>query len=309
MSAPAQSGQPTGDPLDAAPPALFGPSGPVRTPTTSARLAVRRYLQYTPAVIGTIIVLAVAVVSIFADWIAPYDPQTVSPDLLQAPTGDHMLGTDTVGRDIFSQLVYGGRVSLIVALVTGFGTLIIGSLVGAVAGYYGGRIDAVLMRLAEVFQVIPSFALALIIVAVLGSNLAYICAALVMTLWPQMARLVRGEVLKIRTTDMVAAAKTIGHSNRRIIISDVLPNAMPPLIVQTTIDLGSAILLQAGLSFLGLGDPSNLSWGDILQQAQTDLSAWWMSVPAGAVIFLVVLSANFIGDGLNSALRPTSSRV
>ncbi len=274
-----------------------------------SRPAVRRFVGHPPAVAGLVIIAGVALVAIAAGLIAPVDPRAVSPQLLQPPGGDHLLGTDTVGRDIFSQLVYGGRVSLIVALATGLGTLVIGTVVGAVAGYYGGRVDAVLMRIAEIFQIIPSFALALIIVAVLGTNLAYICAALVTALWPQMARLVRGEVLKLKTTDMVAAAKTVGHPNHRIIVSDVLPNAMPPMIVQTTIDIGTAILLQAGLSFLGLGDPSNLSWGDILQQAQTDLSAWWMSIPAGAVIFAVVLSANFIGDGLNRALRPTGSHV
>ena len=280
-----------------------------RPPSPGGRLAARRFVRYLPAMIGVALLLIFVVVSVLAGVIAPFDPRAVSPELLQPPGGEHLLGTDTVGRDIYSQILHGGRVSLIVALATGLGTLVLGSLVGAIAGYYGGRIDAVLMRIAEVFQVIPSFALALIIVAVLGTNLAYICAALVMALWPQMARLVRAEVLKIKTTDLVAAAKTVGHSDRKIIVSDVLPNAMPPVIVQTTIDLGSAILLQAGLSFLGLGDPSNLSWGDILQQAQSDLSAWWMSVPAGAVIFLVVLSANFVGDGLNHALRPTSSHV
>ncbi|WP_053206626.1 ABC transporter permease [Jiangella muralis] len=280
-----------------------------RPPVPGGRQAWRRFLGHPPAVAGLVILIVVVLVAVAADWIAPYDPQAVSQALLEPPSGEHLLGTDTVGRDILSQIIHGGRVSLIVALVTGLGTLVIGSLVGAVAGFYGGRVDAVLMRIAEVFQVIPSFALALIIVAVLGANLAYICAALVMALWPQMARLVRGEVLRIMTTDMVAAARTVGHSNRRIIMSDVLPNALPPLIVQTTIDLGSAILLQAGLAFLGLGDPSNLSWGDILQQAQRDLSAWWMSVPAGVVIFLVVLAANFVGDGLNRALRPTSSHL
>ncbi|SDU78180.1 ABC transporter permease [Jiangella alkaliphila] len=280
-----------------------------RPAAPGGRQVVRRFLGHPPAVVGLGILIVVALVAIAADWIAPYDPQAVSQELLAPPSGEHLLGTDTVGRDILSQIIHGGRVSLIVALVTGLGTLLIGALVGAVAGFYGGRVDAVLMRIAEVFQVIPSFALALIIVAVLGANLAYICAALVMALWPQMARLVRGEVLRIMTTDMVAAARTVGHSNRRIIVSDVLPNAMPPLIVQATIDVGSAILLQAGLAFLGLGDPTNLSWGDILQQAQRDLSAWWMSVPAGVVIFLVVLAANFVGDGLNRALRPTSSHL
>ncbi|WP_116950929.1 ABC transporter permease [Jiangella endophytica] len=299
------------DTLDAAP----APSGPRwrpgrrRPPVPGGRQALRRFLGHPPAVAGLVVLVVVVVVAVAADWIAPYDPQAVSQSLLEPPSGEHLLGTDTVGRDILSQLIHGGRVSLIVALATGLGTLVIGSLVGAVAGFYGGRVDAVLMRIAEVFQVIPSFALALIIVAVLGANLAYICAALVMALWPQMARLVRGEVLRIMTTDMVAAARTVGHSNRRIIVSDVLPNALPPLIVQATIDLGSAILLQAGLAFLGLGDPTNLSWGDILQQAQRDLSAWWMSVPAGLVIFLVVLAANFVGDGLNRALRPTSSHL
>lgn len=275
----------------------------------SSRLALRRFFGHVPGVVGLVVLFVAALAAIFAEQLAPFSPQAVSAELLAAPGGDHVLGTDTVGRDILSQLIYGGRVSLIVAIATGVGTLVIGGLVGAIAGYYGGWVDALLMRIAEVFQVIPSFALALIIVAVLGTNLVYICGALVMALWPQMARLVRGEVLKIKTTDMVAAARTVGHSGPKIIVSDVLPNALPPLIVQVTIDLGSAILLQAGLAFLGLGDPSHLSWGDILQQAQRDLSAWWMSVPAGVVIFVVVLSANFVGDGLNRALRPTSSQV
>lgn len=276
---------------------------------TPTGLATRRFLRYTPAALGLGVLLILAIVAIAADWIAPYSPTAVSHDLLQAPSADHWLGTDTVGRDIFSQLIHGGRVSLLIALSTGVGTLLIGSIVGGAAGYFGGKVDAILMRIAEIFQVIPTFALALIVVAVLGSDLVYISAALIAALWPQMARLVRGEVLKIMTTDMVAASKTVGHPHYKIIISDVLPNALPPLIVQATIDIGSAVLLQAGLAFLGLGDPSNLSWGDILQQAQRDLSAWWMSVPAGVVIFLTVLAANFVGDGLNRAIRPTSSNV
>lgn len=271
--------------------------------------ALRRYLAFTPGVIGACIFLLWILVAIFAPLISSWNPTAVSSDLLQPPSAEHILGTDAVGRDVFAQIAYGARVSLTVAVITGFGTMIIGSIVGIIAGYFGGRTDAVLMRTSEVFQVIPSFALALVIAATLGANIVFICVALVMALWPQMARLVRGEVLKLMSSDMVLAAKTVGHSHRKVMVTDIFPNALPPLVVQLTIDIGAAILLQAALAFLGLGDPANLSWGDILQQAQSHLRSWWLSVPAGLAIFSVVLSANFMGDGITQALRPTSGNL
>lgn len=251
------------------------------------------------------VLVVVALIAIGADVIAPHDPRSVSPLLLQGPSADHWLGTDDLGRDVLSGLIYGARISLLVGFTAGVGALLIGVLVGAVAGYYRGAVDNVLMRVAEIFQVMPSFILALVIVALLGRSIVLLSVAIVVAVWPQSARLVRGQMLSVRGSDLVLASKSLGYRGPRIIFLELLPGILAPVLVQATLDVGRAILLEAGLSFLGLGDPNFVSWGEMLQRAQPYLAtAWWMSVPAGGAILLVVLSVNVLGDGLNDRLNP-----
>lgn len=261
--------------------------------------------SYKPAALGAIFMMAVIFISVTAPWITPHEPRALVGAVLEAPSVGHWLGTDVLGRDVFSQVLYGGRVSLIVGLTTALLVLCIGVPIGALSGYFGGRVDNVLMRFAEIFQVIPSFVLALVFVAIVGDGIFLISVAIATAIWPRTARIVRAEFLRIKQLDMVAAARTAGFGNVRIMSREILPNGLPPLVVQTTVDTGLAILIAAGLNFLGLGDPTHVTWGAILNNAQQHLSSWWLSVPAGLCILLVVLSINFIGDGLNASARKT----
>ncbi|MFC0529181.1 ABC transporter permease [Phytohabitans kaempferiae] len=275
-------------------------------PVGGARSAWRKLIGYRPALIGLIVIGFFVLLALLAPVLAPYDPQRTTADTLQPPSAAHWFGTDALGRDVFSGVLHGARISLLVGAMTGIAVFAVGIVVGALAGYYGGKVDAVLMRITEVFQVLPSLVLALVTVAVLGRGVYYIAGAIALAIWPQVARIVRAQFLSLRETDMTLAARTVGYRDWRIIVGELLPNAMPPVIVQVTVDVGAAILLEAGLSFLGLGDPDRTSWGQMLQTAQSHLEAWWISVPAGAAILLVVLSINFVGDGLNHAFRPAA---
>lgn len=270
------------------------------------RRLAKGVMGYLPAAVGLVVLGLIILASVFAPLIARYDPRAVTSLLTTPPSGAHWLGTDVVGKDVFSNLVYGGRISLTIGLMTGVGVFVIGVVVGATAGYFGGKVDSVLMRITEVFQVIPSLVLALVAVATLGRGIYYTALAITLAIWPQVARIVRAQFLSIKTLDMVAAAQTIGFRSGRIIFVEILPLALPAIIVQVTIDIGSAILIESGLSFLGLGDPNLPSWGTMLQTAQADLSAWWMSVPPGLAILVVVLAINFVGDGFNHAVRPSA---
>jgi peptide/nickel transport system permease protein len=219
------------------------------------------------------------------------------------------LGTDTLGRNLASGLVHGARVSLMIGVVSTLVALLIGVPLGAVAGYAGGFVDDALMRFTEFFQTIPSFALAIVMVAILQPQLGSIVLAIGVVSWPPVARLVRGEVLSLRTREYVQAAVTIGQSTPRIIFSQVLPNTLAPIIVMGSLMIGSAILLESSLSFLGLGDPNLMSWGYMVGAGRTRLlDAWWISFFPGLAIFLTVLALNLAGEGLNDALNPRLAR-
>lgn len=218
------------------------------------------------------------------------------------------LGTDTLGRDIASGMVHGARVSLLIGLVSTTVALLIGVPLGALAGYFGGWIDDLAMRFTEFFQTIPSFALAIVIVAILQPSLTSIVIAIGIVSWPPVARLVRGEVLSLRTREYVQAAVTLGQSTPRIIFGQVLPNAIAPIIVMASLMVASAILLESALSFLGLGDPNMMTWGYMVGAGRTRLiDAWWVSFFPGFAIFLTVLALNLVGEGLNDALNPRLS--
>jgi peptide/nickel transport system permease protein len=248
-----------------------------------------------------------ALAALFAPIVATHDPFAVSPEILEAPGAAHLLGTDDLGKDLFSQLVHGARVSLTIGLAAGLGSLLIGMVVGGIAGFAGGTVDTVLMRVAEVFQILPAMIVALVIVAVIGRGTGLTAAAVVIALWPQAARIVRGQYLQLRRTEFVDAARLAGTPSWRIVSFEIFPVAFPPAGVQAALDVGRGMLLEASLSFLGLGDPNSASWGAVLRRAQPYLAdAWWFSIPAGLCVVLMVLSFNIIGDALGS--RGTAGR-
>ncbi|RIQ34051.1 ABC transporter permease [Jiangella rhizosphaerae] len=270
-------------------------------PTTpkASRLQRLRLGRGPTTVAAIAIVVLFALVALLAPLIAPYDPFAVSPRILEGPSADHLLGTDDTGKDILSQLIYGARVSLLIGLAAGLGSLVLGIVVGGIAGYVGGAVDNVLMRIAEIFQIMPAMLIALVIVAVIGRNTTLIAAAVIIALWPQSARIVRSQFLALRRAEFVDAARISGTPAWRIIALEIFPVAFAPAAVQAALDIGRGMLLEAGLSFLGLGDPSTSSWGGVLRRAQPFLTdAWWFSVPAGVCIALMVLSFNLIGDAM-----------
>lgn len=210
------------------------------------------------------------------------------------------MGTDDLGRDVLSNVIHGTRVSLLVGLLAAWTSGLLGTLVGGVAGYFGRLLDDGLMRLTELFQVVPRFFLALIVTALFGPNVVVITLLIGLTFWPITARLLRAQVLSVRERDYVLAARALGASDRRILLRHVLPNSISVVVVATTLQVGSAILVEAGLSFLGLGDRSVVSWGNILNGAQPLIRiAWWTAVFPGLAITLTVVAANVLGDGLN----------
>ena len=243
--------------------------------------------------------------AVLAGVVAPSDPFRASGPPLQPPSARHWLGTDDLGRDVFSGVVHGSRLSLLVGLVAALTSGLVGTLVGSVAGYFGRVADDTLMRLAELVQVVPRFFLALLVAALFGPSVGVITLLLGLTFWPSTARLLRAQILSLRRRDFVLAARALGVSEWRILAGHVLPNALPVVIVNTALQIGSAILVEAGLSFLGLGDRSVASWGNMLNSAQPLIRiAWWTSVFPGLAITLTVVAANLVGDGLSAALDP-----
>ncbi len=272
---------------------------------------LKRFARNRGAVIGIAILLAVVAFAILAPTLYPQSPwrPVARPFLAPFAMERFPLGTDTLGRNLASGLVHGARVSLMIGVVSTLVALVIGVPLGAVAGYAGGFVDDALMRFTEFFQTIPSFALAIVLVAILQPQLGSIVLAIGVVSWPPVARLVRGEVLSLRSREYVQAAVTIGQSTPRIIFSQVLPNTIAPIIVMGSLMIGSAILLESSLSFLGLGDPNLMSWGYMVGAGRTRLlDAWWISFFPGLAIFLTVLALNLAGEGLNDALNPRLAR-
>jgi peptide/nickel transport system permease protein len=264
-------------------------------------------LRNPGGVIGLVIVAIATFIALFGPTLFPNSPWRMVQRPFVPPFANPMvtLGTDALGRDVFAGLIYGARVSLLVGLVSTIVALTIGVPVGAVAGYFGGRVDDLMMRLTEFFQVIPSIALAIVLVAILQPSIYSIVAAIAIVSWPPVARLVRGEVLSLRTREYVQAAVVTGQSNTWIIWREILPNALSPVIVLASLMVANAILLESSLSFLGLGDPNLMSWGYMVGAGRTVIrQAWWITVFPGIAILLSVLGMNLIGEGLNDALNP-----
>ena len=272
---------------------------------------VRRFARNRGAVIGCLVLLAVIVVAALAPVMYPQSPWRLvgRPFLAPFALDRFPLGTDALGRDVKAGLMHGARVSLLIGLVSTAVALLIGVPLGGLAGYAGGLVDDALMRFTEFFQTIPSFALAIVIVAILQPSIASIVLAIAIVSWPPIARLVRGEVLSLRSREYVQAAITLGQTTPRILLSQVLPNTLAPIIVMASLMVASAILLESSLSFLGLGDPSLMTWGYMIGAGRTRLiEAWWLSFFPGVAIFLTVLALNLVGEGLNDALNPRLAR-
>ncbi len=270
----------------------------------------RRLLQRgsTRVALGLLIVMVLA--ALLAPWFATHNPFSGSNDALLPPLSPgHWLGTDDLGRDIWSRVVHGTRVSLLVGIASSALAVTLGVTVGAVAGYFGGWIDVVLMRIAEFFQTLPRFVLALIVIALFGASTTKLIVVIGLLAWPQMARVVRATVASLQQAPFVDAARVAGMPDRTIIAKEILPNVAAPIIVLGSLDIASAILIEASLSFFGLGDPNAISWGGMLNDAQQFLrSAWWMSAFPGLAIAMTVLAFNLLGDALNDALNPRGER-
>lgn len=278
-------------------------------PDTMTKIFFRKFMKNKLAVFGAVFLIIIVLAAVLAPVIAPYSPEKQSLlDKLKPPSDKYLLGTDTFGRDLLTRLLYGGRVSLLVGFASVTGAIIIGTVVGALAGYFRGWIDAVLMRFVDIMLSIPTIFLLITLVTIFQPGVDKIILIFALTWWTTTARLVRGEFLSLRSREYVLAAKTMGVKSTKIIFGHILPNAMGPIIVAATLTVGNVILSEAVLSFLGLGiQPPTPSWGNMLQDAQNFtimLKAWWYPLAPGLMILFTVLSFNFLGDGLRDALDP-----
>lgn len=263
-----------------------------------------RYQKKKAAVFGMGIAVFFLAVALLAPLIAPFGLLDLSA-AFQPPSTVHLLGTDSLGLDVLSCVIYGARASLMVGLFAVLTSTIIGLTVGSVAGFYGRRVDDFLMRVTEMFQVLPRFFLAIIFVAFFGPNIWNIIFVIGILTWPGTARLLRAEFLALTRREFVEAARAMGMSDFKLIVREILPNAISPVIVNASLEIAGAILLEASLSFLGLGDPSVMSWGMMLHNSQEYFSrAWWMAAFPGLALFLTALGLTLVGDGFNDALNP-----
>ncbi len=259
------------------------------------------------AIAGLVLVGGLFAVSLAAPWLAPYDPNFIDlKAVLMPPSAAHLLGTDPLGRDVLSRIIYGSRVSLKVGFVAvGLATLV-GLLVGSLAGFYGGWVDQVLMRLVDLMLCFPAFFLILAVIAVLEPSIGNIMAVIGLTSWMGVARLVRAEFLSLREREFVVAARALGASDARLILRHLLPNALAPVMVSATLGVAGAILTESALSFLGLGvQPPTPSWGNMLTAGKDNIEiAWWLSSFPGLAILVTVMSYNLLGEGIREAIDP-----
>lgn len=280
------------------------------TGRSSARLMIRRFRKHRMAVAGLVVVVLMVLMAALAPLLAPHDPNQIFGKFESSPSGEHLLGTDSVGRDVLSRLIYGARVSMSVGVGAVVVYVVIGVLLGLLAGYYGGWVDQVIMRITDVFMSFPYFMVILILVSVLGPSLLTIICVIGVLAWPMISRLVRGSVLSIKRSDYVQAAVALGYRTPRILFRHILPNTLSPIIVNATFGVAQAIILESGLSFLGMGvRPPAASWGNMLSEAQsiTVLSSQpWIWIPPGLMILFAVLSINFVGDGLRDSMESRS---
>ncbi len=267
---------------------------------------LRRFARHPGAVVGSAALLLVLMVALLAPVIFPGSPWDMAGAPFSPPGEDGMLlGSDSLGRDVAAGIAYGARVSLLVGAISTAVSILIGVALGALAGYLGGVVDDVVMRFTEFFQTIPSFVLAILLVAIFTPSITSIVVAIAIVSWPPVARVVRAEFLSLRGREFVQAAEVLGKRPLAIALTDILPNALSPIIVLASLNTAGAILLESSLSFLGLGDPNLMSWGFLIGSGRSVIRiAWWMSVFPGIAIFVTVLALNLIGEGLSDALNP-----
>lgn len=277
------------------------------SPVSPMREAWQMFCGNRPAIFGTLLLSLIVAAVLYGTFVSSADPYEIvwAPQAFPGESEVAPLGTDYMGRDILTGLLKGGGPTIAVGLSAALITIVIGIGVGALAGYFGGWIDNALMRFTEFFQVLPALLFAMVLVTLFSPTLTTIAIAIGIVSWPQTARLTRAEFLRIRNLEYVTAARAVGARNGRIIWRVILPNALPPLIVSATLTIGVAILFEAGLSFLGLGDPNTMSWGLMIGANRAYLlDAWWPVTFPGLAIFLTVLAVSLIGDGLNDAFNP-----
>ena len=265
----------------------------------------RGVLRQPLAIVGGLIALGWLVVAVFAPLIAPYDPLAQDFPLTQAPSREHLFGTDELGRDVLSRVIYGARLSLPLALLLVALATLLGSVLGAIAGYFRSWADPLVMRAVDLVFAFPAIILAMVVTASLGPNIRNAVLAIVIVAWPAYARVVRGLVLSLGETEFVQASRLLGSSSRRTLLREVLPNLAGPVVVLATLDLANAILLLSGLSFLGLGaQPPDPEWGSMVAVGTQYFQNWWMGTFPGLAIFSAVLAFNFLGDSLRDRLDP-----
>ena len=283
--------------------------------TSMAAGVWKRFRKHPGAIFGFIIISILITLALLAP-LSPYDPEETKMDVrYQPPTWSHVMGTDALGRDLFTRILYGGRVSLTVGLLVVFISIMIGVPIGALAGYYGGRVDGILMRITDAFLSLPSFLVLILLSSILReveapiferNNVLTISLVIGVFAWTTFARLVRATFLTLRETDFVSASRALGGSDFRIILLHILPNSIGPIIVEATLEFGYAIIEESGLSFLGFGiQPPTPSWGNLLSNAQEHFTKYpWLAIFPGLMIFFSIISINYIGDGLRDAFDP-----
>jgi peptide/nickel transport system permease protein len=259
--------------------------------------------------LGLFLLSIMILIAIFAPCLETYGPKVLSDDVLVAPCSAHWLGTDDLGRDVYSMLIEGSRVSLKVGIIAAMITAVIGVIFGAVAGYFGGLADKIMNEIINIFMMLPTFFLVLIIVALFGSSMLNVMIVIGLTSWPSNARLMRAQAMSLRERTFVRSAEAIGESRSSIIFRYIIPNGIFPVIANTTMNIGGAILTEASLSFLGLGDPNVVSWGQMINQGRGYIvNGWWVAAFAGLAILLVVLIFYLIGDGISAQMNPKTRR-
>lgn len=266
----------------------------------------QRYKRNKSAVFGLGVIFLVIIMAVTANFLYPFDPFRLAGKPLSGPgLNGFLLGSDSLGRDVAAGIVHGAKTSLLIGLIATLVAVFIGIVFGAFSGYYGGRLDDFLMRITEIFQTIPSFIFAILLVAIMKPSIVSIVIAIAVVSWPGVARLVRGEFLALKNREFVQACHTLGMNDLRIMLREILPNCMSPIIVIGSLMVATAILIESGLAFLGLGDPNIMSWGFQIGAGRTMLrSAWWVCTFPGVAILITVLAINLVGEGLNDALNP-----
>lgn len=276
-------------------------------------LAWKRLRKDKLAMFGLVVIILFVLASILAPVLTPYDPNQIDLYSIESePSDEHLLGTDELGRDVLTRLLYGGRVSLAVGILASLCEIAIGVTLGAIAGYYGGIVDSIIMRATDVIMCFPFFVVAIAMAAIIGPSMTNLILIIAILEWTKVARIVRAEVLSLRERDFIQASKSLGVSNAGLILKHILPNTFASIMVFSTLAIANGILTEAALSFLGLGvRPPQPSWGNMLASAQNMRVLqyeWWMWIPQGLMVFITVISINFLGDGLRDALDPKLKR-